>query len=429
MNIFSKIRRTVFWLKDLLLGSNVTKHYNDILENFNKKEENSAALNKLLNHTIKNVSFYKDLGANSTISDFQVINKSIIRNNVDLFISDGLDKNSLIQLTTSGSTGTPFTVYQDKNKKSRNTADSIVFGKLANYGFGNKLYYLKIWSEANKKSKWTRLTQNIEPIDVLDLNDEKIHLLLGKLKNESSPFAIMGYASALETLSNYFQKNNISRLNTKITSVMAISETLHIHVKDKLSSVFGIPVVSRYSNVENGILGQQSIDGTHGFVLNTASYYFEIFDLDKDELLPYGEIGRIVITDLYNFAMPMIRYDTGDVGCLEICLNTGKLLLKNLHGRKLDLLYNTTGQLVNSLLVYKNMWQYKEIDQYQLAQTGIKTYELRINCKNGFTRSAEIISEYKTYLGADADIKIIDKTEIPLLASGKRRKVVQEYYI
>jgi phenylacetate-CoA ligase len=84
--------------------------------------------------------------------------------------------------------------------------------------------------------------------------------------------------------------------------------------------------------------------------------------------------------------------------------------------------------LVSSLLVYKNMWQYKEIEQYQLIQVDKNLYKLRISIKEKFTKRDKIIGEYKEYLGKDAIITLEIVDEIPLLDSGKRRKVVQEYY-
>ena len=282
--------------------------------------------------------------------------------------------------------------------------------------------------QANRKNKWAKITQNIETIDVLELNDMTLSSLIDDFNKEKQPFGIIGYASALETLCKYCDNNPNKIAKSKAKSLVSISESLSSEVKQSLSAHFGITAVARYSNVENGILGQHRMDGLEEFELNHASYYFEIFDLNADVLLDDGAIGRIVITDLFNFGMPMVRYDTGDVGKIIRSASTGKRVLVDLAGRKLDVLYNTQKQLVSSLLVYKNMWKYKEIDQYQLIQFGPKEYTLKISSKDGFKREGEIISEYKLYLGSDATINIELVNEIPLLASGKRRKVVQEYY-
>lgn len=389
---------------------------------------NENQLNRLLVHARITVPYYKKMDVNSGIRDFPVVNKSIIKSNIHIFLSDKYSKDKLFSLTTSGSTGTPFTIYQDVLKKKRNTADTMVFANKAGYQIGEKLYYLKIWSEANKKSFLIKYMQNIETVDVLKLDENALSGLLKKFTEESGPFGIIGYASALESLCKYCDTYPDKVSKTTMNSMISISETLSSEVKQRMTKYFGIPVVARYSNVENGILGQHRLDGTEEFELNHASYYFEILDMESDKVLPDGEIGRIVITDLYNFAMPMIRYDTGDIGCIIKSGISGKRVLTHLEGRKLDVLFNTRRQMVSSLLVYKNMWKYKEIDQYQLIQKGPQEYTLKISAADGFQREEEIIREYRSYLGEDAVIQIEIVSEIPLLASGKRRKVVQQYY-
>ncbi len=428
MNFLVKIRSAAFWAIDALKGSNIKHHLKNIKDELKEQNGNQNQLTRLLQHAVSTVPFYKKYSDTPAIINFPIVNKTLIKSEVNDFLSKVFEKDTLLKLTTSGSTGTPFTIFQDKNKKNRNTADTMVFAEKANYHIGEKLYYLKIWSEANKKSTWTKWTQNIETIDVLSLDDQTLSNLISDFNNEKSPFGIIGYASALESLCKYCDRYPEKLGKTKVRSIISISESLSTEVKHRLSIQFGISVVARYSNVENGILGQHRMDGSEEFELNYASYYFEILDINRDQVLSDGETGRIVITDLYNFAMPMIRYDTGDIGCIIQSVVSGQRVLINLEGRKLDVLYNTQKQLVSSLLVYKNMWKYKEIDQYQLIQKGEKDYSFKISSSSGFHRKEEIINEYKSYLGEDAQIQIEIVNEIPLLASGKRRKVVQEYY-
>ena len=190
-----------------------------------------------------------------------------------------------------------------------------------------------------------------------------------------------------------------------------------------------MPVYSRYSNLENGILAQQVPGSGHRYLVNTASYVLEIFKTDTDEPAAPGELGRIVVTDLYNYAMPMIRYDTGDMGVLSKEKDeAGNSYLEIVEGRKLDLLYATDGTLVSSYIVYKNMWQYTEILQYQLVQYGAKDYLFKINMEGPFTKEEKLVQEFKQYLGADANFRVEYVDEIPLLASGKRKKIANTYH-
>jgi phenylacetate-CoA ligase len=73
------------------------------------------------------------------------------------------------------------------------------------------------------------------------------------------------------------------------------------------------------------------------------------------------------------------------------------------------------------------MWQYTEIRQYQLIQNGEKEYLFKINVGETFERETQLVEEFKAYLGDDAVFQIEYVKEIPLLDSGKRRKLVNNY--
>ena len=73
------------------------------------------------------------------------------------------------------------------------------------------------------------------------------------------------------------------------------------------------------------------------------------------------------------------------------------------------------------------MWKYKEIKQYQFIQTSIHNYTFILNTNSPFLREGELIQEFTGYFGKDAVIKIEYVNEIPLLDSGKRRKVINTF--
>lgn len=417
------IRAFLFYVYDFIKGAKVIRHYKSVKSLIEKPNSSNESLNKLLNHACKEA--YYNSTVLPSLQNFPIVNKTIIRANFDQFQAKNYVGQPKINMTTSGSTGTPFTVFQDLNKKARNHADTLYFGELAGYELGNKLYYLKIWAKQKMANTWMYKLQNIVPIDVIDLNEDKVHHMVQEMQSTNQKISLLGYVSALEHFIRYAEKRNIQKLKANIVSVITMSEGLPKETKAKLEKFFGCPVVSRYSNLENGIIAQQ-VRHSDLFLVNTASYYVEIFHPTKDDLLPDGELGRIVVTDLFNYAMPMIRYDTGDFG-IRI-KKDGKTYLQTVEGRKLDLLYDTQGNMVSSYIMYKNMWKYTEIEQYQLVQTHIKSYEFKINCPSGFQREDQLVAEFKSYLGDDADFKVIYVDEIPLLDSGKRRKTVNLYY-
>ena len=417
-------RRIAFNAQDFLKGNHVNKHYNEVVNFFTYNRINEKGLSNLLDHARENVPFYDCVNSNN-LKDFPVLDKNKIKSSINLFKAKNFLTKKVLTISTSGSTGTPFTVYHDLNKKARNHADTLYFGKLGGYVLGNKLIYLKIWVKEKMQSSWLYKLQNISPIDVINLNNKEIESLLGNFKNNSKEVhSVLGYVSALEQIIRYCEQQNISDLGCRFSGVITMSEGLSYETRQKLQALFKCPVVSRYSNLENGIIAQQEIDNDH-FLVNTASYLVEIFHMEKDVPVADGCLGRIVVTDLYNYAMPMIRYDTGDMG-IKI-LQEGKTYLKSVEGRKLDLLFNTSGEMVSSYIMYKNMWKYNEIEQYQLIQNGEKSYEFKINCSRGFTKEKQLVKEFKSYLGSDANFLVTYVDGIPLLNSGKHRKTVNLY--
>lgn len=431
--ILEDLRHSSFWFADALKGKRLRWHYNeisDLLELTDRGQtiENiSRHLGALLDHSAKTVPFYKSF-ISCELNSFPVVNKSVIRDSFDAFRSSSFSGNGLYQTITSGSTGTPFKIYQDRNKKLRNYADTLYFAGLAGYKTGHRLVYLKIWVKEKMKSPLAYRLQNIVPVDVIRFNDREIEALINRMEKDRSTFGLLGYASALELICRYLGRTGHGPVWADVKSIIAISETLNDNTRESLEKYFGVPAVSRYSNLENGIIAQQ-IPGQSGrYLVNSASYHVEILKMDSDEPAAEGEPGRIVVTDLFNYAMPMIRYDTGDIGSMIHDENfPWRKYLNHVEGRRLDLLYDTGGNLVSSYIVYKNMWQYTEIEQYQLIQEDKKRYTIKINCREPFKREQKLIGEFKSYIGQDADFNVEYVNEIPLLSSGKRKKIVNNY--
>ena len=90
-------------------------------------EYQEIMLEKLLQHAVMTTSYYKNYKSNTNLSCFPVVSKSIIKENQDGFLSLKYNKNKLIKVSTSGSTGTPFLCYQNIEKKRRVNAEIIFF--------------------------------------------------------------------------------------------------------------------------------------------------------------------------------------------------------------------------------------------------------------------------------------------------------------
>ncbi|MBU2948593.1 CoF synthetase [Zobellia uliginosa] len=426
-------RSSFFWLLDQFKGSKIRKHY-DAIKRININHESDYAtqqrttyLNQILHHAVKTVPYYKFLGITATsLQHFPVVNKNLIKENSKSFLSESYVNKKTFNASTSGSTGTPFTVVHDKNKKRRHKADVHFFWETVGHTWGQGFYYFRIWNKQNRKSKFIQKIQNISPIEVFKLSDSKIKEFLNRIIFGNAPKSILSYASALDGIVKYLKRHPTDLSDAKVISIIAMSESLDNPTKNYLEVHFGCPVVSRYANTENGMLAQQTPFLENNFLLNLASYHIEILDTNADIPLEDGKTGRIVVTDFFNRAMPLIRYDTGDLGAMKkIEINRNiHYVLSTVEGRKMDAIFNTKGEPISPFTLTNNMWKYNRLNQYQFIQKGKNNYEFILNVQTSFTREKELINEFKGYLGSNANLAVTYVDEIPLLSSGKRKKVL-----
>lgn len=427
-NFLNQMRYAAFWMLDVVKGSKIKRDLNDIEHSFSLdsfeslKEKNHLPLKKLLDKAVNNSHYYKSLKGYSSLDQFPVVNKNIVKNNLDDLLIKNTAGEKLYKVFTSGSTGTPFTLWQTQRKRNRNTADTLFFAKKSGYTLGDKLLYVRLWSKTLKKGKLSSFLQNIEQIDVEDLSPEYINSLLLKLQSDKSPKAWLGYPSALEKICDYLDEIESRPLKCNVKSIIGMSENLPRHVRSRMWYYFNSPMVSRYSNFENGIIAQQDIKSEY-FIVNWASYIVEILDFNKDESVKSGELGRIVVTDLYNHATPMIRYDTGDVGAMMMVPDYPFPVLKTVEGRKTDILKNTSGAMISPYAFMGFLPKFSEINQIQYIQTGQITYTVKLNVDSNYTSTKEeqLLKELKLLLGNTAEITLEYVNEIPLLNSKKRK--------
>lgn len=424
------LRQKIFWLSDSVKGNPVKTELDYTQKLLDNSELNSnsidSSLEYLLQHAASSTHFYRGLNPLSGLDSFPIINKNIIRDHFDEFKSSKYDVSKCRKVSTSGSTGSPFSVYHNKEKILKNIADNIYFSAKSQYQLGDFLVYVKIWSDTfSIKKKLDFQLKNMFPLSVFNLSDNEIKTFIEKLNKQSSEVCFIGYASCFEKICKYLDKLETNPITFKTKSMITISEALNDYTRNSVKKYFGIQPLSRYSNNENGIIAQQIEESDLRFKINDSSYVVEVFDLNSDKKLDYGERGRIVITDLYNWATPIIRYDTGDVGVMQLDENN-RPYFSEISGRKLDLLYDTKGNLVPSHLSAK-LCKYGHYKQFQLVQKTKNIYEVNLNTDKKVDEK-ELVEEYKSYFGSDAEIIINYVDDIPLLNSGKRREVVNEYY-
>jgi phenylacetate-CoA ligase len=428
------IRRNAFWLMDRIKGGKLNRILHEIafmIEHADSHESlqlKKDYLSSLLSHSVKTTQFYKAYDSWNSITDFPVINKNIIRNNYKDFRSNQYTAERTKQISTSGSTGIPFTVDQCEKKVIRNQADNLFFSQMCGYTVGDPIYYLRIWNEVNRKSKWSFFVQNTNPIDISDLSEQSLEKLVKILDKLPSNSIILSYGSTYDILTGYLDKKSVNlKCRPKVAFVM--SDPINQGVRLHLSNLLHCPIYTRYSNAENGFLGHQWQMNSEEYLMNSASYHIEILNFVNDQQVSDGQPGRVVVTDLFNYAVPMIRYDTGDIAIKVKSKFNGATVsaFKSIEGRKLDFITNTNGDFISPHSIDYALRSLPKLIQFQIIQKERKRYQLKLHVQEKYINIEEIVqSRLQEYLGVDALIDILFVEEIPLLKSGKRKIVINE---
>lgn len=431
MSIGGFIRRNLYWSSDFLLGSPVGVHYSDIRKILNNpvvgEKRQKDHLNRLIEFSVKNSKYYSKFACRDFAS-FPVMNKTLLRENYEsIKVEQEViphHKGIMHIQRTSGSTGTPLAVPLDKRKRNRRIAELKYFGKIAGFNSHERLAQLRIWTKWQSKTKLQSFRENIFAVDCSRIDDKMLSELCTLIRSKKIT-AIWGYASWYDKLVEFIERYSIKLPSIKVA--IAGSEMLQPTTREKLKRLLNCSVISRYSNEEQGILGQDR-DDDEQYYLNHASYYFEFLKIDSDNKAEPGEICRIVITDLFNYAFPMIRYDTGDTGVyVEGNRNTaGFPVLRKIYGRLLDLVYDTKGTAIHPMTLARILKNYDEIKLWQFIQKSQSTFELKLNLTADINLP-DCISQLKEIFGEDSQITISLVDEIPVLSSGKRKPVVNEW--
>ncbi len=393
-------------------------------------------LKVLIDHARKNSPWYREkfsaLGL--TLDDFNsvkdleklpVTTKLDIRNNGDAFIADGVDKSTLVTAKTGGSTGVSLNLYFDQDcQKLRNGAQGFA-DNLAGWQPGDKIGAL--WGNPPvavtvKQKLRSILLERTKYLDTMDLNPDS----MGEFAREWQAFkpdVLFGHAHSIYIFAKYLLAENIKLSSPK--GIVATSMMLLEHERKVIKQAFNAEVTNRYGCEEVGLIACEC-EQHNGMHINTPHIVLECVD-DNDNPVPFGTSGKLVITDLNNFAMPLIRYRIEDVGILtdrQCQCGRALPLLEKLEGRVADFLKKLDGGLVGGVsLVERTLTKIPGLEQMQLIQEQLD--KIIINRVKGqdFNQETdkELLKEMHIVFGDAVDININDIEEMPQEASGKYR--------
>lgn len=378
-------------------------------------------LNDILTYATTFSDYYKKYQGFQSLQDFPVLNKTALKEHWnEILVKQYQDYEDNCVKYTSGSTGTPFKMIMDKYKHCRWIAGNKVFRDHVGVKSHEKTVFISETVADRKISMERQERDNVYYLDCQYLDGEALNSFLIHL-SEQNVRTLTVLASALDKIARCIIEEKVINWKGDILAIFSVSETLKESTRRIISGYFNCPVYVLYANEENGVLAVEDGSGI-GCRANTPDFYLEVLSMDSSKPAADGEMGRLVITDYFNRAFPIIRYENGDLVSKTI-MEDGRVYITEISGRKIDMLYTTDGRMINYFNSISFLEPYMDIKQFQLIQEDYHHFTWILNTEN-HDYEEMIIKECKELFGKDSEWAFQYVNEIPKLRSGKTRMTV-----
>jgi phenylacetate-CoA ligase len=337
------------------------------------------------------------------------------------------------ELTTSGSTGKPVTVVRAQLAKRIYSAITLRSYAWYQRDLSRKSAAIRAvgggkasYPEGLRQPNWGPVTDSVfatGPSVVLELATS-IEKQAEWLQRENPEYLITLPTNLLE-LVDHCAAHGIAV--PKLRNVMTLGGVLFPEVRAQCRRTWGVPVIDTYSAQEVGHIALQCPDHEH-YHVQAESALVEVVD-DQGRPCAPGAWGRVVVTPLHNFAMPLIRYDIGDlaeVGGPCPC-GRGLPVLEHILGRVRNMLTLPTGERVSPGFV--NDWfEGFPVSQFQIVQRALDHLEVKIVPLRPFTEAEEerVRALLRLRLDSPFRVTISYHEQIPRSADGKYEDFVSE---
>ena len=440
--------KIVYPLGDMALGTSVVKYYHWLQKTQwwppeKLIELQNTKLQVLINHAYQNVPYYrrlcdergltdKDIQTVEDLAKLPILTKKDIRENFEQIRANDYKRWKPIPDTTGGSTGEPLKYYITKDLASISWAGGFRWWSWSGYKIGDKR--IKFGGSSlvpNKAPSLFELIRNKLERNLLlssvSMNDAKYEKYINII-NSYKPKYIYGYPSSMYLLADYCRSHGINTVH--FDAVFSTAEVLLPHYRTAIENQFQCKVSDGYGSYDGG--GQASECEIHkGLHISVEKVIMEIVD-ENGRRLPPGKSGRIIVTDLHNYAMPFVRYEVGDTGVLSdkpcVC-GRGLPILETLEGRTPDTIKLINGVILSGAAV-PCMLKDCHLKQFQLVQ--IAKDKLLLKIVKGFGYS-ELDSQYIRnvlgyHAGKEITIELEFYEELPVGPKGKYKFIISQQY-
>jgi phenylacetate-CoA ligase len=402
-------------------------------------------LRLLVQHAYDEVPYYRrifderglrpgDIKDGRDLARLPVLTKQFIRDNFDEITAQCFPRKGRVKLATGGSTGQPLVFYTTR----RDHKDVCIAARqraFSGVGFelGDKTATIRnIYpGESMIERLWRVPIQFFRrdlPVDIRYVSPDSARQI-----EAFQPRFITGYPSAIEKLARLLQTRGKSRIVP--AAIITGAEQLYDHQRDLFRKIFGCDTYSFYGAREAHLIAFECFEHS-GHHMAAENVIVEIADAQGSPV-PVGVEGRILITNLQNYAMPFIRYDIGDIGTAsdEICpCGRGLPLLASINGRNPDNILTKSKGTIAGMALCKplRLLAGMGLEQCQIVQETPNNVVIKLVAGSECAREAleelrkKALEEYIRILGEDMDIAVEFVEKIAMTPGGKGRFVISK---
>lgn len=404
------------------------------------EELQNSRLRKIIRHCSENVPYYRELFAENGIDprsirtrkDLEIIpllSKEDILNNTDRMIAEGYSKKRLLAESSSGTTGKPLTVYWDKKDYTWSVAARHIVTERMGYREGQDWLaimngYQIIPRDRNKPPFWINdyynRTTHFSAYHISARTVEEYHRYI----KEKGIKYILGYSSVVGLIARLMADRG---LILDIDSVMLSSEPFYEWQLDAIEKAFPSKIINSYGQAERVALG-----GSCGDTMNI--HLFDELGIVEFIQSRKHQNRSMVATSLVNYAMPLIRYELGDISDFSesrCACGSAHTTILPVSTKSEDFVVTPEGKFISASLLTFPFKHPEGIVESQLVQREPEKLTVNLTVNQDYSRDYEsrIRRNLISMLGENMDIGFNYMDHIPRTANGKFRFVISEVEI
>ena len=396
-------------------------------------------LQSLVRHCWEQVPYYRELWSTLGVSapddisspaDYArlpVLTKPEIRANFDKLIAPAY-RDGLLYKTTGGSTGEPLRFGYTRESYERRLSIMWRGYGWAGARLGQRTLYL--WGTPvgaqKRKDRMYHAAFNRYMLNAFEMSEARMAEYADAI-DRFRPETIVSYVAPIVKMAEWLIANG--RRVHRPQRILGAAESLHESQRRIIEQAFGCPAYNTYGCREFMLIAAEC-EHRGGLHINADHLKVELGAVNgegQDE----SEPRDIIVTDLHNYGMPLLRYANGDLasaGARTCACGRGLPLLASVDGRKLDALRTRDGRFVpGEYIVYAFLYA-TGIKRYQVVQKELDAFEIRIVRDRDFEPSAIdlVRRELLKVVGDSVSLNFEFVDEIPLTQTGKLRVTVSE---